>query len=196
MTLLVQALWLAMPTIIAGVLHMVVVKRGWLSALAVPLDGGRVWRGHRLFGDNKTWRGVVVMLVIGGVVGALQGALFGALASDRGWSSLGDTMLHAGTAAQYALANLVFALGYVVGELPNSFLKRRLQIAPGAKGAGPVGLLFLLVDQADSVVAGFVFGALLFPFSLSFVVGASVILSGVHLLITVVLAALRIKRTV
>src|SRR6185436_14010166 len=32
----------------------------WWAALARPIDGGKSWRGRRIFGDHKTIRGVVV----------------------------------------------------------------------------------------------------------------------------------------
>ena len=39
-----------------------VLKFRWLESLRVPLDGGATWRGRRIFGDNKTVRGAVVMI--------------------------------------------------------------------------------------------------------------------------------------
>ena len=32
------------------------------ARFALPLDGGRTFRGRRLFGSNKTWKGFVVMV--------------------------------------------------------------------------------------------------------------------------------------
>jgi hypothetical protein len=195
-TLIVRCLWLAAPTILAGVLHMAVVKRGWFASLAVPLDGRRTVRGVRIFGDNKTVRGVIVMIAIPVVLGALQGALWGDVAAARGWSVLGDVLSGAGFAAQYAVGHFVFGAGYGLGELPNSFLKRQLAIAPGQKGGGVVGAVFFVVDQADSVVCAFALGGLFFPFGLQFVVFGSMFLSLVHLAVNVGLAATRIKREV
>jgi CDP-diacylglycerol--serine O-phosphatidyltransferase len=42
--------------------------------------------------------------------------------------------------------------GYIAGELPNSFAKRQLAIAPGASGSGAAGRVFWVVDQLDSLV--------------------------------------------
>lgn len=194
--LLAQTFWLATPAILAGVLHMVVVKRKLLEQLAVPIDGGRTLGGKRIFGDNKTWRGGVVMVALGAWLGALQGHFFGDIASARGWSVLGDVALARGYATQYALAHAVFGIGYVLGELPNSFLKRRIDIGPGKKGRGVIGACFFVLDQADSVVAAFALGALFFPFGARFVILASVVLSAVHLVINLILAVTRVKREV
>ena len=37
----------------------------------------------------------------------------------------------------------------MLSELPNSFLKRQLDIAPGAPGGGPAMLFFYVADQVD-----------------------------------------------
>jgi len=46
---------------------------------------------------------------------------------------------------------LLLGIGYSIGELPNSFLKRQLDIAPGTLASGARGVFFWLVDQLDSV---------------------------------------------
>jgi len=48
------------------------------------------------------------------------------------------------------VAGAICGASYVVAELPNSFIKRRLGIAPGARAVRR-GRLQYLVDQADSV---------------------------------------------
>ncbi len=119
--------------------HGVCIKGGWLGFAAVPIDGGRRWRGRPLFGANKTWRGVLAV-ALGSALGyALQG-LSPAL-QPRAWTGLSFP----------ALAVLGFAIGgaAMLSELPNSFLKRRLAIEPGAPGAGPAAVPFYLYDQVD-----------------------------------------------
>ena len=56
-------------------------------------------------------------------------------------------------ATGYAVVNAVLGLGYVLGELPNSFAKRRVKIQPGKTIGGVLGALFFVLDQADSVIA-------------------------------------------
>ena len=55
------ALWLFLAVLGAPLLHAPVLRWNLLAALARPLDGGRCWRGRRLLGDNKTWRGALCM---------------------------------------------------------------------------------------------------------------------------------------
>jgi hypothetical protein len=58
---------------------------------------------------------------------------------------------------QYRDPNHFALIGFLVGaaamaaELPNSFLKRRLGIAPGAQAGGIRGLVFHVADQIDVV---------------------------------------------
>ena len=87
-----------------------------------PLDAGLTLRGRRLFGDNKTLRGFVVM-----VPAAAAGfALLAMLADDP--AALGLWPL---SVPGYALAGALAGLGFMAGELPNSFVKRQLDIMPG-----------------------------------------------------------------
>lgn len=154
--------------IIGGVTHSIVIKRNILPKLAIPLDGGYKISGKPIFGQNKTWRGVVVMVI--GV-------------------TLGSVILkpHGGQ----LLVGILIALGYLLGELPNSFLKRRLGIAPGRKSSS----WFYLLDQTDSTI-----GIVLILFFTNFLVSwaeAFVIIVGgtiVHILFDSLLYTLRVKR--
>ena len=124
-------------------------QAAWLGSavsrrFAVPLDAGRTWRGRRLLGDNKTVRGFVAMVP----ATALSFALLGQAAAWQGLPGLWPL-----TAMGYLSAGFWAGLGFMAGELPNSFLKRQLGIAPGGRprSPGPAAAAFL-VDRLDSVV--------------------------------------------
>lgn len=119
-----------MPVLGAVVLHAPVLKFDLLAALRRPIDGGRNW-----FGANKTWRGALVMFT--GVV----------LGTAVAWPLLPDALRDEPWLAVGAL----IAAGTVLGELPNSFMKRRLGIAPGSRRLTPGGLALVVYDQADFV---------------------------------------------
>jgi CDP-diacylglycerol--serine O-phosphatidyltransferase len=127
------AYYLQIPVVIGGVLHMVVVSRGALPGLAVPVQ-------RRLFGANKTWRGFVVVPLLTAAAALL----------------LLPVEWHLGTQApigaeRLAATGFFAGLGYVLGELPNSFFKRRLGIAAGTTPARG-RRFFLLLDQFDSAL--------------------------------------------
>jgi hypothetical protein len=112
-------------------------------AFAVPLDGGLTFRGRRLFGNNKTARGLVVMVPAVAITLPLVAFVFeSALPPPSGLWPL--------TLPGYSALGAWSALGFMLGELPNSFLKRQLDIAPGA-AAGRRGLPWqLAADRLDS----------------------------------------------
>jgi CDP-diglyceride synthetase len=152
MTTLLALSWLALPIIAAGLVHLAVMKLDLLPALRrQPIDGGLRLRGRRLFGDNKTWRGAVVTIVTTTVAAWALAQL-----ADCCWAL--PTLVP--FASEHPLAwGALLGTGYIVGELPNSFAKRQLGIAPGASGRGPAGVAFWVVDQLDSLVGMLLFVA-------------------------------------
>lgn len=139
-----RAAWLIFPVVLAGLGHVAVLKTNLLQPLAVPIDGGARWRGRPVFGANKTWRGIAVMTGLT----ALATAVLDALARRNRWE-------HALEVRQSARVNAwvsgaVCGLVYCLSELPNSFMKRRLGILPGARAISG-GRIQYVVDQADSV---------------------------------------------
>ena len=48
------------------------------------------------------------------------------------------------------LLGAFLGFGYILAELPNSFIKRRIDIAPGTNKEGLIGKVFLVIDQLDS----------------------------------------------
>jgi hypothetical protein len=130
-----------LPVLGGALAHAPVLSLDLLKGLKRPLDGGARLRGRRLFGDNKTWRGAIV--VVAGVVVATV------LLSrwDWWWSRLPGGLRDAGP----LLYGVLLGAGVVIGELPNSFVKRQLDIEPGAQLRSPGGALLSLYDQADFV---------------------------------------------
>jgi len=127
------------PLFVGLVCHGLCMKFGWLRWLAVPIDRNVMFRGRPLFGANKTYRGVFAV-ALGSAAGYSLQSLYPALQPPalRALSTLG-------------VASLGFTLGAAAmfSELLNSFLKRQLDIAPGAPGRGPATLFFYVFDQVD-----------------------------------------------
>ena len=99
-------------------------------------------RGRRLFGDNKTYRGIIAVSV-GSAVGYWLQSLFPDLQPAT---------------FQHLPATNVLLLGFAIGaasmvsELPNSLLKRQLDIAAGKPAHGLAAPFFYLYDQVDFLV--------------------------------------------
>lgn len=171
-----SALLLFFPVLGAPILHAPVLTLDLLKPLKRPLDGGATWRGKRLFGDNKTLRGAVVM--------ALGPALL-TLALWQ-WPWWHDEIPAVARDAGPILLGLLIGLGVVLGELPNSMLKRQLDVAPGTQARGATGLLLTTLDQGDLVLGIWLCLLPVYGMPLWIVGLAFVLVSAVHLLVNVI----------
>lgn len=183
-----QAAYVLAPMLVGALLHGFCMKHDWLRRLAVPVDGRRRWRGARLFGDNKTWRGFVAV-----GLGTGLGALL------RPWLWPGVELAW----PEWALRPTpgAFALGAAVGaaamaaELPNSFWKRRAGIAPGTQAAGLRGLLFHTLDQVDLVAGVWAVHAVVAPISWRVALAAVAVVFVAHQAVTLAGFALGMRAT-
>ena len=67
-----EILYLLLPAIFANMSPVLAAHLLWLKSLNYPLDSCSTWRGRRLLGDHKTWRGLLAAAVIGLGVGLIQ----------------------------------------------------------------------------------------------------------------------------
>ena len=145
-----QILFLGSPLLPAAIAHGLCVKYDWLNWLKRPLDFGRRFKGKRIFGDHKTWRAPVIYVVF-----CTLGTMCQAWLQGRGdlpqWLYLADYESY-GT-----LVGILMGLGMAAGELPNSFLKRQLGVAPGKRKKGLLGVSLFLIDQVDLALGIWVF---------------------------------------
>jgi CDP-diglyceride synthetase len=140
--MLPSAVWLFLPMIGGLLVHAPVLRFDLWRSLKQPLDSGRTFRGKRIFGDNKTWRGVIVMSA--GVIASTATLL------QAGWYR---AKIPAEVAAAHPLAlGALLSLGIFAGELPNSFVKRQLGIEPGKQRGGAIGVAIAIFDQGDVVL--------------------------------------------
>jgi CDP-2,3-bis-(O-geranylgeranyl)-sn-glycerol synthase len=138
--LLAQVIYLFLPLLVSAALSAVILRYDLLPALRRPIDAGASWRGRRLFGDSKTWRGVIVA-VVGSTVTVVGQRLLAHRAPALAIVDYRDLDPVAFGAAM--------GLGAMLGEPPNSFVKRRLGIAPGKTTKGPLSAVFYVWDQID-----------------------------------------------
>lgn len=182
-----------MPAIIAGILTMVWCKLPILPSLNKPIDGGiHLWDGRRLFGDNKTWKGLLGYLIMNVMTALLWGGIIGKSARLLQHNYFYKNMQN--HLPYNLLLGILLGLGYALFELPNSFLKRRLDIVPGKTDSGLRKIFFVFMDQADSVVGCALVVWLFYDigwgiFLLFIVVGA-----GTHILINILLYFLHLRK--
>lgn len=130
--------------VLAGFAQTAWFRSRWSLAFTAPLDAGLTIRGRRLFGGNKTVRGVIVMI-------PAAAAAFGALAAILGQER--SALLWPLSVAQYTALGAWAGFGFMLGELPNSFAKRQIGISPGLAAASRAGTAVqFVIDRVDSAL--------------------------------------------
>jgi CDP-diglyceride synthetase len=150
MTIIFEMYITLLPVIFAGVLNMVWVKSPYMSFWAKPIDNNKCFfDGKRIFGDNKTWKGFFGMIVFAISSTVIWGLVCGKIpylnAHNYLYRNYDNSVIY------NAGIGFLLGLAYAICELPNSFLKRRVDIKPGKTAKGLKSILFVLLDQADSI---------------------------------------------
>ncbi|MCH7492394.1 CDP-archaeol synthase [Patescibacteria group bacterium] len=128
-----QSLWFILP---AGLANIASSLSRYLPLPQWPVDAGKTWRGRRIFGDHKTWRGMIVGTVTGLATFWLQQYLY--------QFDFFSTISLTDYSSEPWIFGLLLGAGSVMGDLIKSYFKRRVNIAPGQP--------WLPFDQIDFVV--------------------------------------------
>lgn len=180
-----------LPTILGGISNMLFTKTKWYRQRRRPLDKGRLWSdGRRILGDAKTGIGLLSMVVLTLVWQLIWGLIChccGLAADNELYRQLPNTM------SVNALSGAGFGLAYMLFELPNSFIKRRLDISAGAAGKKGLKILFFFIDQFDSMIG--VIGLLAILAGLSWPrIGLYILIGGLtHVAVNALLIACRVR---
>ena len=181
-----------LPLIVTNVAHMVLVKRNGWAGLSIPIHVGA-------FGANKTWRGVVFVSIVNAVLFGLINFPGGVLLSHLN-DSANDAILK-DLSTMHGWEDIVFkffigwvyGMAYVLFELPNSWLKRRMGIAPGAS-ATRGAFVFTLLDKTDSALGVSLVFCVLRDFPWGDTALFFITASGLHFLFSWILYLRKIKK--
>lgn len=135
------ALWFFLPAGMANMVPILVVKIPVISRWNAPLDFGASFRGKRVFGDHKTWRGLIAGIVAATLILWLQQYLVGHVSWIADNTSQIDYL-----ALPTLILGPLFAIGALGGDAIESFFKRQRNVAPG-QGWFPF-------DQLDYIIGG------------------------------------------
>ncbi|MEX2680777.1 MAG: CDP-2,3-bis-(O-geranylgeranyl)-sn-glycerol synthase [Candidatus Sigynarchaeota archaeon] len=181
------SMWIIFPAYLANAVAVPVSKGRQFH----PIDGGRILRGQRVFGDGKTIEGFLLSCGIGiggGLAQCILSLLF--LIPSLAWHDFygsilvprADLELYVAANAQAFARALLFPPGAMLGDLLGSFIKRRLNIPRGAKA--PV------LDQLDFIAGVILLSLVAIP------VGGSFLQLGIVYAITIVILTPFIHRIV
>ena len=145
-------LWLAVSLFVAGVIEAFLWKTSPFQALNIPIH-------TQWFGANKKWRGLIslpIAMVISVYLLHLIELLIPAL------SQLEISF------ADFNLLEFGLLVGFIfnLSELPNSFVKRRLEIPPGDESSK----IFYFIDHMDSTYGVLILWYFYFHFPLHFII--------------------------
>lgn len=173
---IIECFFYILPILLSGILFIIFLKKNWLNFLNKPIDFNT-----NIFGKNKTFRGLLLMPLF---------CFFFTLLL---------TILINGKNEIYIMDNLFksFLLGlfYSVGELPNSFIKRRLDIPPGGVSKKiNQKLIFLILDNIDSIVSCCLCLLIVYHIDPIFLPGIFVLASALHLSTDILLLKIKVKQ--
>lgn len=135
------ALWFFLPAGIANMMPIFAARWPIIKPWDYPIDFGKTYRGKRIFGTHKTWRGLIVGIIFATLTLALQVWLI------REVSFLADLTDQVDYATLPVLVlGPLFGFGALAGDCIESFFKRQRGTPPG-QGWFPF-------DQTDYIIGG------------------------------------------
>lgn len=180
------------PTIIAGVLNMVWCKSSILKKLNTPVDFKKNFiDGKRIFGENKTFKGILGYVIFNIISAVLWGFLCRILNIENyNFFFINYT----NTFFYNVLIGTLLGLAYSLFELPNSFIKRRIGIAPGKTTSGLKKIFFIFLDQADSIFGCCLVVCVFFNLSLKFYFLYVIVGAITHIVINILLYLFKLRK--
>ena len=182
------------PVILGGIFNMIFTKTKFFKNHAKPIDMGRYFvDGKPIFGKNKTYLGFVSMVIFTAIAQILWGKLvvniqceeFGIFYAEYQNSLLNNLWIGA-----------LLGFSYMIFELPNSFIKRRLDIEEGKTKIEGVGKFFFVFDQIDSLLGIVIVMCLLTNQSLLTLMGFVLVGGIVHISINYTLYKMNIRKNI
>lgn len=140
MEIIVFALWFFLPAGFANMTPVFAARMPRLRKYNYPLDCYKTLNGLRIFGDHKTWRGIITGTLIGCLVFLLQQYLY----KNYGWAE------NISSSVDYSSLPIIFGIlmsfGALAGDAIKSFFKRRFSKQDGAS--------WFPYDQLDYIIGG------------------------------------------
>ena len=181
------------PLIVSNVLHMVLVKKNGLTSLCIPLNS-------TLFGPNKTLRGFLFVPFVNGILHLVVNWPGGWLLSGLSPEYYLQQEINIGDINSLNLLLMqvsigaVYGLFYMLFELPNSWIKRRMGIASG-ESSTRFRWFFTLLDKTDSAIGVSLFFGFLNDFNIEMMLQFFICASSLHFGISGLLVLSKIKKS-
>lgn len=162
------AFWFFAPAGIANMVPILVARLLGPNRLALPLDFGKSLGGKRVFGDNKTWRGLFF-----GVLAAVLICLLQFYIGDQTYLPFTATRPEYDQ-AQPAILGFLLGLGALSGDAVESYFKRRAGVKAGEA--------WFPFDQLDYIIGAIIFSWWLVPVGFMEIISLITVWFAMHLI--------------
>ncbi len=169
MIYILKILWIFLPGAFANMAPLIFQRINFLN---IPIN-------KKLFGENKTYRGLFFEIVLSIMIAFLQ-RLSGALFRSIEIINYNEINIF--------IFGLFMGLGALMGDLLKSLIKRKLNIAPGKS--------FPIFDQIDWIIGVIIVLRFYINITIDFIVISILLLGTLHFLTNIVSYKLRIRKTI
>lgn len=145
---IIFALWFFLPAGLANAAPVFANKIPYLNKWSTPLDFGKNYRGKRIFGKNKTWRGLIFGIFIACFTIILQRIIF----NNSLW--LQNHISNIDYSEVSLLLGVALGFGALAGDAIESFFKRQSSVESGEA--------WFPFDQIDYIIGGILMSSLIY----------------------------------
>lgn len=169
MIYILKILWIFLPGAFANMAPLIFNRINFLN---IPIN-------KKLFGENKTWRGIFFGIILSIVVAFLQ--------------KISSALFHNIETLNYNEIN-IFVFGFVMGagaltgDLIKSFIKRKINILPGKS--------LPILDQIDWVLGCLIILSFYIKLTIDPVLVSILVLGILHFLINIFSYKIKIRKTI
>lgn len=177
--LVLQSVYFMLPAYVANMLPQIFARFKLLEFLNIPVDFDSKIGEQTVFGRHKTWRGIIV-----GVLGAILTIYLQKSLENKAFFlqiSLLDYVSLNGV-----ISGLLFGAGALLGDIVKSFVKRRINIAPGKS--------MPIFDQLDFVIGALIFMSLIYVPPFWNIVIILILSPILHLIVNIIAYFLKLKK--
>ena len=174
LTLILKSFYFMLPAYFANMAPIICKK---IKFLNIPVDFNEKLEGRPILGRNKTYRGLLAGVLFALVIAFIQ--FF--LSRFNFFSSISILDY-----SRWYLIGFLLGLGALVGDMAESFIKRRINIRPGKS--------FIPFDQTDYAIGALLFISVVKRLELNFMLITVVLSFILHILVNQIAFYLKIRK--